>query len=175
MHIIAQTGVEVSRLHCWYFWLQWFKAAGFEDVQIKRIGPKWYRGVRRHGLIMGCSVTGRKTQVLKQLCACFPSPLLHCANPSAIVILQRQLESCLEAACHCTDQDGNCTKILYLEKAVMPMQAGDSPLQMGAKREDTKSQKSSVIKKLTFPLRLILGSTAGEHVTRRHEVQKMYI
>ncbi|KAJ7954817.1 2-methyl-6-phytyl-1,4-hydroquinone methyltransferase, chloroplastic-like [Quillaja saponaria] len=25
-----------------------------------RIGPKWYRGVRRHGLIMGCSVTGVK-------------------------------------------------------------------------------------------------------------------
>lgn len=43
--------------------VQWFRAAGFEDVQIKRIGPKWYRGVRRHGLIMGCSVTGKKSQV----------------------------------------------------------------------------------------------------------------
>ncbi|KAL0036118.1 hypothetical protein WJX79_004122 [Trebouxia sp. C0005] len=41
---------------------EWFTRAGFEDVQIKRIGPKWYRGVRRHGLIMGCSVTGRKTK-----------------------------------------------------------------------------------------------------------------
>ena len=41
----------------------WFEAAGFEDVQIKRIGPKWYRGVRRHGLIMGCSVTGVKREV----------------------------------------------------------------------------------------------------------------
>lgn len=39
---------------------QWFTAAGFEDVQLKRIGPSWYRGVRRHGLIMGCSVTARK-------------------------------------------------------------------------------------------------------------------
>jgi len=48
--------------------LQWFTKAGFEDVQIKRIGPKWYRGVRRHGLIMGCSVTGRKTKVCK-LCS----------------------------------------------------------------------------------------------------------
>ncbi len=48
--------------------LQWFTKAGFEDVQIKRIGPKWYRGVRRHGLIMGCSVTGRKTKVFK-LCS----------------------------------------------------------------------------------------------------------
>lgn len=38
----------------------WFEQAGFEDVQILRIGPKWYRGVRRHGLIMGCSVTGVK-------------------------------------------------------------------------------------------------------------------
>ena len=44
--------------------LQWFKSAGFQDVKIKRIGPSWYRGVRRHGLIMGCSVTGTKAQVL---------------------------------------------------------------------------------------------------------------
>nr|CAB3490521.1 unnamed protein product [Digitaria exilis] len=38
----------------------WFESAGFEDVKLKRIGPKWYRGVRRHGLIIGCSVTGVK-------------------------------------------------------------------------------------------------------------------
>ncbi|CAK9150975.1 unnamed protein product [Ilex paraguariensis] len=41
-------------------YIEWFKKAGFKDVQLKRIGPKWYRGVRRHGLIMGCSVTGVK-------------------------------------------------------------------------------------------------------------------
>ncbi|CAJ2628220.1 unnamed protein product [Trifolium pratense] len=41
-------------------YIQWFKNAGFKDVKLKRIGPKWYRGVRRHGLIMGCSVTGVK-------------------------------------------------------------------------------------------------------------------
>ena len=41
-------------------YMEWFERAGFEDVKIKRIGPKWYRGVRRHGLIMGCSVTGVK-------------------------------------------------------------------------------------------------------------------
>ncbi|CAN8280599.1 unnamed protein product [Cochlearia groenlandica] len=41
-------------------YIEWFTKAGFKDVQIKRIGPKWYRGVRRHGLIMGCSVTGIK-------------------------------------------------------------------------------------------------------------------
>ncbi|KAF8117907.1 hypothetical protein N665_0008s0245 [Sinapis alba] len=41
-------------------YIEWFKNAGFKDVQLKRIGPKWYRGVRRHGLIMGCSVTGVK-------------------------------------------------------------------------------------------------------------------
>eukprot|EP00210_Caulerpa_lentillifera_P004550 g4340.t1 len=41
-------------------YFEWFTKAGFEDVKITRIGPKWYRGVRRHGLIMGCSVTGRK-------------------------------------------------------------------------------------------------------------------
>ncbi|KAJ8547571.1 hypothetical protein K7X08_011157 [Anisodus acutangulus] len=42
-------------------YLEWFEKAGFKDVQLKRIGPKWYRGVRRHGLIMGCSVTGVKS------------------------------------------------------------------------------------------------------------------
>ncbi|CAJ2653652.1 unnamed protein product [Trifolium pratense] len=42
-------------------YIEWFKNAGFKDVKLKRIGPKWYRGVRRqHGLIMGCSVTGVK-------------------------------------------------------------------------------------------------------------------
>lgn len=44
-------------------YMQWFTKAGFKDVKITRIGPKWYRGVRRHGLIMGCSVTGVKPQV----------------------------------------------------------------------------------------------------------------
>lgn len=41
-------------------YMKWFKAAGFDDVKITRIGPSWYRGVRRHGLIMGCSVSGVK-------------------------------------------------------------------------------------------------------------------
>ena len=41
-------------------YIEWFQKAGFKDVQLKRIGQKWYRGVRRHGLIMGCSVTGVK-------------------------------------------------------------------------------------------------------------------
>ncbi|KAL7200789.1 hypothetical protein ACSBR1_032671 [Camellia fascicularis] len=42
-------------------YIEWFEKAGFKDVQLKRIGPKSYRGVRRHGLIMGCSVTGVKS------------------------------------------------------------------------------------------------------------------
>jgi len=50
-------------------YIEWFTKAGFEDVKIHRIGPKWYRGVRRHGLIMGCSVTGTKP-------AAGPSPLV---------------------------------------------------------------------------------------------------
>ncbi|KAL5195794.1 2-methyl-6-phytyl-1,4-hydroquinone methyltransferase, chloroplastic [Glycine soja] len=41
-------------------YIEWFKKAGFKDIKLKRIGPKWYRGVTRHGLIMGCSVTGIK-------------------------------------------------------------------------------------------------------------------
>ncbi|OIV90715.1 hypothetical protein TanjilG_15101 [Lupinus angustifolius] len=40
--------------------IEWFKKTGFKDIKLKRIGPKWYRCVRRHGLIMGCSVTGVK-------------------------------------------------------------------------------------------------------------------
>ncbi|KAL4309098.1 hypothetical protein GQ457_01G032170 [Hibiscus cannabinus] len=31
-------------------YIEWFKNAGFKDVKLKRIGPKWYRGVRKHGL-----------------------------------------------------------------------------------------------------------------------------
>ena len=41
------------------------------------------------------------------------------------------------------------------------MQVGESPLQLGPKKEDTGKQNSSVVRKLTFPLRLVLGSTAG--------------
>jgi len=41
-------------------YIAWFTRAGFEDVKLKRIGPSWYRGCRKHGLIMGCSVTGVK-------------------------------------------------------------------------------------------------------------------
>jgi MPBQ/MSBQ methyltransferase len=51
-------------------YIEWFTKAGFKDVKMTRIGPKWYRGVRRHGLIMGCSVTGVKAEVrtaVKQL------------------------------------------------------------------------------------------------------------
>ncbi|KAG6537876.1 2-methyl-6-phytyl-1,4-hydroquinone methyltransferase 2, chloroplastic-like [Zingiber officinale] len=43
-------------------YVEWFEKAGFKDVKLKRIGPKWYRGVRRFGLIIGCSVTGVKTE-----------------------------------------------------------------------------------------------------------------
>lgn len=55
-------------------YLDWFRAAGFVDVELHRIGPKWYRGVRRHGLIMGCSVVGRKP-------ASGPSPLASTLGP----------------------------------------------------------------------------------------------
>ncbi|QHN80746.1 2-methyl-6-phytyl-1,4-hydroquinone methyltransferase [Arachis hypogaea] len=48
-------------------YIEWFKNAGFKDGKLKRIGPKWYRGVRRHGLIMGCSVID-----VKPFCGDFP-------------------------------------------------------------------------------------------------------
>ena len=42
---------------------EWFEKAGFVDVNVTRIGPKWYNGERKWGLIMGCSVTGVKPTV----------------------------------------------------------------------------------------------------------------
>uniref|UniRef100_A0A1D1Z573 Inner envelope membrane protein, chloroplastic n=1 Tax=Anthurium amnicola TaxID=1678845 RepID=A0A1D1Z573_9ARAE len=41
-------------------YVQWFKKAGFQDIEVKIDCPTWYRGARRHGLIMGCWVTGVK-------------------------------------------------------------------------------------------------------------------
>eukprot|EP00262_Sarcandra_glabra_P020126 TRINITY_DN7916_c0_g1_i2.p1 TRINITY_DN7916_c0_g1~~TRINITY_DN7916_c0_g1_i2.p1 ORF type:complete len:108 (+),score=7.36 TRINITY_DN7916_c0_g1_i2:352-675(+) len=38
----------------------WFEKAGFTNVKLMRTGPCWYRGVRRHGLVIGCVVTGTK-------------------------------------------------------------------------------------------------------------------
>ncbi|KAF7044572.1 hypothetical protein CFC21_053780 [Triticum aestivum] len=43
-------------------YIKWFEGAGFKDVELTRIGPKWYRGARRHGLVIGCCVTGIKKQ-----------------------------------------------------------------------------------------------------------------
>ncbi|VAH96031.1 unnamed protein product [Triticum turgidum subsp. durum] len=43
-------------------YIEWFERAGFKDVELTRIGPRWYRGARRHGLVIGCCVTGIKTQ-----------------------------------------------------------------------------------------------------------------
>lgn len=81
-------------------YMDWFKKAGFTDVKMHRIGPKWYRGVRRHGLIMGCSVTGIKPK------------------------------------------------------------AGDSPLQMGPKREDSKGSNTNPI---SFLFNFLLGTLAGSY------------
>jgi MPBQ/MSBQ methyltransferase len=73
-------------------YLEWFKAAGFEDVKIDRIGPKWYRGVRRHGLIMGCSVSGVKRQAgaspLAEM-ASAPSEVSHKMNSNPLSFLAR--------------------------------------------------------------------------------------
>lgn len=41
---------------------KWYKAAGFEDIAVSYIGPRAYRGVRQHGLIMGLTITGTKPQ-----------------------------------------------------------------------------------------------------------------
>jgi SAM-dependent methyltransferase len=71
-------------------YIEWFQNAGFKDIQLKRIGPKWYRGVRRHGLIMGCSVTGVKPasgdSPLQVTVLFYSESLLCCslANPSGL-------------------------------------------------------------------------------------------
>lgn len=41
-------------------YVEWFTNAGFKDLEISYIGPKAYKGVRQHGLIMGLTVTATK-------------------------------------------------------------------------------------------------------------------
>ncbi|KAI4317910.1 hypothetical protein L6164_025738 [Bauhinia variegata] len=41
-------------------YIEWFRKAGFQDIKLRNIGPKWYRGARHYGLIAGCCVTGVK-------------------------------------------------------------------------------------------------------------------
>ena len=41
---------------------QWFAQAGFRDVRVSYIGPRAYKGIRQHGLIMGLTVTGTKPE-----------------------------------------------------------------------------------------------------------------
>uniref|UniRef100_A0A7S1TL16 MPBQ/MBSQ family SAM-binding methyltransferase profile domain-containing protein n=1 Tax=Erythrolobus australicus TaxID=1077150 RepID=A0A7S1TL16_9RHOD len=41
-------------------YVRWFRRAGFANIRIQRIGPEPYRGVRRHGLIMGVVVVADK-------------------------------------------------------------------------------------------------------------------
>ena len=39
---------------------EWYTAAGFEDIEVSYIGPRAYKGVRQHGLIMGLTISGTK-------------------------------------------------------------------------------------------------------------------
>lgn len=39
---------------------KWFTAAGFIDLNVSYIGPRAYKGIRQHGLIMGLTITGKK-------------------------------------------------------------------------------------------------------------------
>ncbi|KAI4345703.1 hypothetical protein L6164_012803 [Bauhinia variegata] len=43
-------------------YIEWFRKAGFQDIKLKTVGPRWFRGARRHGLIIGCCVTGVKPE-----------------------------------------------------------------------------------------------------------------
>lgn len=53
-------------------------------------------------------------------------------------------------------RSGNVTLVGY------GVQPGDSPLVMGLKQEETGKQNTSLLRKVTFPFRVLLGSTAGE-------------
>ncbi|KIY95717.1 inner envelope membrane protein [Monoraphidium neglectum] len=67
-------------------------SGGFDDVKIKRIGPSWYRGVRRHGLIMGCSVTGVKREAGESPLQLGPPKEVSSPTPqNPIVFLLRML------------------------------------------------------------------------------------
>lgn len=39
---------------------EWFTKAGFSDLEVSYIGPRAYKGIRQHGLIMGLTITGKK-------------------------------------------------------------------------------------------------------------------
>lgn len=43
-------------------YVKWFTAAGFKDLKISYIGPKAYKGIRQHGLIMGLTITAQKPE-----------------------------------------------------------------------------------------------------------------
>ena len=99
--------LRVSWLTTCVLGVQWFTKAGFTDVKIKRIGPKWYRGVRRHGLIMGCSVTGVKPKVR----------VVHRPHRDCML--------CMPFTAPCAERHAFWGK------------AGESPLDMGPKLETT--------------------------------------
>jgi MPBQ/MSBQ methyltransferase len=47
-------------------YVTWFTKAGFTNISIAEICPRWYNGDRSHGLIMGFSVTGTKPSAWTQ-------------------------------------------------------------------------------------------------------------
>ena len=165
--------------------LQWFKAAGFQDVKIKRIGPSWYRGVRRHGLIMGCSVTGVKAQVLSSALRVThdPSPdrpahgylrAMHASlpgrhsgrgecqpgTPSVTALSKVAVAARLHArCCLCLGTVCYAIQIAWLYAEPWCSQDGESPLQMEPKREQLETRSNP----LAFLARLLLGTLAGSY------------
>ena len=117
-------------------YIEWFKKAGFKDIKLKRIGPKWYRGVRRHGLIMGCSVTGVKP-------FCGDSPLKVMCFLSSPLDLQIRLALVMEDYRFC----------FCLKQLCKPF------MQLGPKVEDVKKP----VNPLAFLSRFILGAIAATY------------
>jgi hypothetical protein len=169
----------MGRCWCWCCWLplQWFTAAGFTDIKLKRIGPKWYRGVRRHGLIMGCSVTGVKPQVRRrrQIEPALKAwvLLLGWAGPGCARQLPEYSGWYPVAALATLPPTGvgdvwwdplvpnPALRQASLKPALatlLVMQAGESPLQLGPKAEVSKASNTNPV---SFLFRLLLGSTAG--------------
>lgn len=50
---------------------------------------------------------------------------------------------------------------LALNLKLSPLQPGKSPLDLGPKLEEAGKKNTSLARKVTFPFRLLLGSTAG--------------
>jgi hypothetical protein len=157
-----------------------FCAAAEAEAPVAAI--RRYRGVRRHGLIMGCSVTGVKPKVGRRYVACgarHAQGLLF--SSTAAPHSSRHAEHACAVSTHRAfplTHTSCSTPAAFVARKVAPpahpppattshanpspprcaLQAGASPLQLGPKAEVSNKQNSNPLLGL---LRLLLGTAAG--------------